>query len=181
MPVPVSPEAAAKENPLENLFRELRSGRGQRRSLLGANLGSAFEAVLANRVRSFLTVLGIIIGVAAVIGAITLAQGVGSYFSTAIAKLGSNTVLLSGSASLIQQRASSAGLRPSHPSLTPGDFQALSQQPHVLAISPVLSMRAQVVSSNQNWRTSIHWSGHRPANHSELADRTGPLVQFDSG
>jgi putative ABC transport system permease protein len=120
------------------------------------NLGNALEAVLANRVRSFLTLLGIVIGIAAVIGAITLAQGVGSYFSSAIAGLGSNTILIGGQAQLsTNARANASRPKQSHPSLTLGDLQALGKLPHVQAISPVLSENAQVVYGNQNWRTSI--------------------------
>jgi putative ABC transport system permease protein len=145
----------AVATPLENLFRELRTGKGQQRSLFGTNVGSAIESVVANRVRSFLTVLGIVIGIAAVIGAITLAQGVGSYFSSAIAGLGSNTILIGGSASSIQQRGQPTVAKQLHPSLTLSDFQALGKLPHVAASSPVLSLTTQVVYGNQNWRTSI--------------------------
>ena len=146
--------ASAPATPLESLFHELRSGKGQRRSLVGTNLGSALESVLANRVRSFLTLLGIVIGIAAVIGAITLAQGVGSYFSSAIAGLGSNTILVDGTA-LLSQRGPSTQAKANHPSLTLSDLQALGKLPHVQAISPVLSLNTAVVYGAQNWRTSI--------------------------
>lgn len=148
---PVSPVGASS---FESLFRELRTGKDRPRSLLVTNIENAVDAVVANRVRSFLTVLGIVIGIAAVIGAITLAQGVGSYFSGAIANLGSNTILVSGSASLVQQRASTA-VRRDHPSLTVSDYQALGKLPHVVAVSPLLGTNAQVVYGNQNWRTSV--------------------------
>ncbi len=160
-PVPVSPSAAAEVKPLESFFQELRSGKGQRRSQVATNLGSAAESVLANRVRSFLTVLGIVIGVAAVIGAITLANGVGGYFDNAIAGLGANTVLVSGSASLVQQRRNTVTntKKQSHPSLTLSDLQAMGRLPHVTAISPALSMNTQVVYGNQNVRTSVVGAG----------------------
>jgi putative ABC transport system permease protein len=153
---PVSAPAAASTGatPLESLFRELRSGKDRPRNQFGTNVGSALEAVLANRVRSFLTVLGIVIGIAAVIGAITLAQGVGSYFSGAIASLGSNTILVSGSPSLIQRRGTSTP-KQLHPSLTVSDYQALSKLPHVVAASPLLGKSVQVVYGNQNWRTTV--------------------------
>lgn len=153
-PVPVPPAPPAT-TPLESLLQEMRTGKDQRRSLIGANLGSAVESVLANRVRSFLTVLGIVIGIAAVIGAITLAQGVGAYFSSAIAGLGSNTVLVQGSPSAIQQRGAPSLTKQSHPSLTLSDLQLMSKLPHVVAISPKLSLSTQVVYGDQNWRTSI--------------------------
>ncbi|HEX7737297.1 MAG TPA: ABC transporter permease [Ktedonobacteraceae bacterium] len=157
-PAPTSPAVPAVysgETPLEGLFRELRSGKGARRNLAGTNLGNALESVVANRVRSFLTVLGIVIGVAAVIGAITLAQGVGLFFSNAIGGLGSNTILLSGYPSVLQQRGAPSPTKRTHPSLTPSDLQYLSRLPHVIAASPVLSTNMQVVYGNQNWRTGI--------------------------
>jgi putative ABC transport system permease protein len=157
-PVPASP-AQPEATPLESLLKEMRSGKGQRRGVIGANFGSALESVLANRVRSFLTVLGIVIGIAAVIGAITLAQGVGAYFSSAIAGLGSNTVLVLGSPSVIQQRGGPTPAKQTHPSLTLSDLQLMSRLPHVAAISPRLATNAQVVYGDQNWRTSIIGAG----------------------
>jgi putative ABC transport system permease protein len=154
MPIP-APSASPAATPLESLLQEMRMRNGYRRSLLGASFGSAVESVLANRVRSFLTILGIVIGIAAVIGAITLAQGVGAYFSSAIAGLGANTVLIEGSPSLIQQRGASSPVKQTHPSLTLSDLQLMSKMPHVVAISPHLTTNAQVVYGDQNWRTSI--------------------------
>src|SRR5215469_9981316 len=61
-------------------------GRGFKRSgLIGANFGSAVEALWANRMRSLLTALGIFIGVAAVISLLTLTQGVGAFLNNSIA------------------------------------------------------------------------------------------------
>jgi putative ABC transport system permease protein len=154
VPVPALPVSSAEATPLERFFQELRTGKNYQRSLVGANLGSALESVLGNRVRSFLTVLGIVIGIAAVIGAITLAQGVGSFFSSAIAGLGSNTVIIQGSAAGTQRNAPSL-TKQSHPSLTLSDLQFMSKLPHVVAVSPALSLNAQVVYNSQNWRTTI--------------------------
>lgn len=138
--------------PLARLLQEMRVGKGRQPSLVRANVSNAVESVLANRTRSFLTVLGIVIGIAAVIGAITLAQGVGAYFSGAIAGLGSNTVLVQGSPPRTLRGPSVKQL---HPSLTVSDFQSMGKLPHVAAISPNLSLNMQVVYGNQNWRTSI--------------------------
>ncbi|MEO7021751.1 MAG: ABC transporter permease [Ktedonobacteraceae bacterium] len=152
VPRPAPPALPAEETPLGRLLQEMRVGKGSQRSLAGANFGSAVESVLANRVRSFLTVLGIVIGIAAVIGAITLAQGVGAYFSGAIAGLGSNTVLVQGSPSRTVRGPS---IKQAHPSLTLSDLQSIGKLSHVTAISPKLSLNTQVVYGNQNWRTSI--------------------------
>ena len=77
--VPAIPEAKSPpaKSPALNALPQLR-GRGFRRgSMIGANFASALEALWANRMRSLLTTLGIFIGVAAVIAAFTLTQGVG--------------------------------------------------------------------------------------------------------
>ena len=155
----VGPAAASSEpvpvTPLGSLFNELRKDKGKRRILVGTNVGNAVSSVLANRVRSFLTVLGIVIGIAAVIGAITLAQGVGAYFTSSIAGLGSNTILISGSASLAPQRGPTKTIKQAHPSLTVSDLQELGKLQHVAAISPVLSQNTKVVYGSQNLQTSV--------------------------
>lgn len=155
-PTPAPPVSLVETTPLERLFQDLHTGKNYQRSLLGANIASALDSVMANRVRSFLTLLGIVIGIAAVVGAITLAQGVGAYFTTAIAGLGSNTVIIEGSPAS-NQRNSPSAVKQSHPSLTISDFQFMSTQPHVAAISPLLAQRnlQQVVYGNQNWKTVV--------------------------
>ncbi len=134
---------------LQSLLKELRV-RSTQTSFTGANASSAWEAIWSNRTRSFLTLLGIVIGVAAVIGALTLAQGVGGYFQELIAGQGANTVFFSGSPATTRVTR----LRQTHPSLTLRDLQVLTAIPHVVAISPVIRTSGQIVYGNQNWRTT---------------------------
>jgi putative ABC transport system permease protein len=120
--------------------------------MLSASFGSAMEALWANRLRSLLTALGIIIGIAAVIGALTLTQGVTALFNNTIASLGATTVyVLPGAAksSGVSQGASSVQ------TLTVKDAAVLSGLPHVAAASPVLTMSEQIVYGNQNWDTQV--------------------------
>jgi putative ABC transport system permease protein len=140
---------SAQGSSLESLLKELRV-RNNTRSFTGANLGSAWEAIRANRTRSFLTLLGIVIGVAAVIGALTLAQGVGGFFQQLISGQGSNTVFFSGSPATTRVTR----LRQTHPSLTLRDLQMLTAIPHIVAISPVIRTAGQIVYGNQNWHTT---------------------------
>lgn len=147
------PTLPAEETPLARLLQEMRADKKRRSHSNWANVGNAIESVLANRTRSLLTMLSIVIGIAAVIGAITLAEGVGAYFSNAIAALGSNTVLVQGTPARTLRGQSA--VKQAHPSLTVTDLQALGKLPHVTAISPKLSLTMQVVYGNQNWRTSI--------------------------
>src|SRR5438270_13858590 len=71
----IEPPGEAQETSLQSLLQELRTRGDDQGSLIGARLGSAVEAVWANRLRSLLPILGIVIGIAAVLGALTLAQG----------------------------------------------------------------------------------------------------------
>src|SRR4051794_33044503 len=93
--VPVVSAEPVPLTPLESVFYELQMRkfrRGQRRaSSLDASLGSALESLWANRLRSALTVLGILIGVAAVIGSLTLTQGVSSFLENRLLSQGANT------------------------------------------------------------------------------------------
>src|SRR5215469_16253182 len=62
---------------------------------LGTNVSLALEALGANRLRSLLTTLGIFIGVASVVTALTLTQGVSSSITTTISNLGTNLIIIS--------------------------------------------------------------------------------------
>src|SRR5215472_6326884 len=102
----------------------------KRSGLVGANFGSAVEALWANRMRSLLTALGIFIGVAAVIALLTLTQGVGAFLSNSISSVGTNTVFVrNGSANRRGARGAGGQVQ----SLTPGDANAIRQVTHVTA------------------------------------------------
>ena len=142
------PASMEQETSLSNLLRELRMRESNQTPLVGASMGSALEAIWANRTRSLLTMLGIVIGITAVIGALTLTRGVGTYIDNAILGQGANTIYIAPHNSpgpLSQQ------VRP----LTIHDLQSLSNLPHVAAISPVTGVGGQVTYGNQNWRTNI--------------------------
>src|SRR5579872_4130260 len=112
----------------------------------------AMDALLRNRARSLLTMLGVIIGVAAVI--VTVAIGAGARISVQnqINSLGSNMlVVLPGSVTQGGARSGSGGAS----TLTPDDGMAVAKLPGVAAVSPVVNVRSQVVSGGNNWQTSI--------------------------
>ncbi len=129
-------------------------GRGFKRgSMIGANFGSALEALWANRLRSLLTALGIFIGVAAVIAALTLTQGAGALINSRISGLGTNALtLLPGAASTRGAFGASGNVQ----TLTPADAIAIQKQvAHVSLMSPVVSTNKQVIYGNQNWSTRV--------------------------
>src|SRR5579875_1975900 len=102
-------------------------------------VGSALEALQSNRLRSFLTILGVIIGVSAVIAVVTLAQGVSQSVSSRFAGLGVNVITISpGTASTTGAREAIGSAQ----TLTLADAQAVGQLPHVLNMSPLLTTSA---------------------------------------
>ncbi len=112
----------------------------------------ALDALLRNRARSLLTMLGVIIGVAAVI--VTVAIGAGARISVQnqINSLGSNMiVVMPGS---VTQGGARSGLGGAS-TLTPDDGMAIAKLPGVAAVSPVVNVRSQVVAGGNNWQTSV--------------------------
>jgi len=112
----------------------------------------ALDALLRNRARSLLTMLGVIIGVAAVI--VTVAIGAGARISVQnqINSLGSNLiVVMPGSVTQSGARTGSGGAS----TLTPEDGMAIAKLPGVAAVSPVVNVRSQVVSGGNNWQTQV--------------------------
>jgi putative ABC transport system permease protein len=111
----------------------------------------ATDALLRNRSRSLLTMLGVIIGVAAVIVTIAIGAGARTSVSNQINSLGSNLlVVLPGSVSTAGARTGSGGAS----TLTADDGIALAKLPGVAAVSPVVTIRAQVVAGGNNWQTT---------------------------
>jgi putative ABC transport system permease protein len=143
---------AEPATPLETVFNQMRVSNRRPGRMLGASFGSATEALWANRLRSLLTALGIIIGIAAVIGALTLTQGVTALFNNTVASLGANTVyVLPGAAKSTGASQGASSVQ----TLTASDAQSLSGLPHVTSYTPVLTVTEQVVFGKQNWNTQI--------------------------
>jgi putative ABC transport system permease protein len=123
-----------------------------RRNGLGANVGSAIEALYANRLRSLLTALGVIVGVAAVIGAVTLTGGTSASINSRFSNLGTNTLTITSGAT---QTFGARGAAGSAQTLTVGDATAVAGLAHVSSASPIISVNGQLIYGDQNWSTSI--------------------------
>src|SRR6266700_5812580 len=119
---------------------------------IDAILGSALEVFQANRMRSFLTMLGVIIGVSAVIAVVSLTQGVNQSVSARFDSLGTNVITISPGAASTNGARSAAG---TEQTLTLSDAQAVAQVDHVVEMTPVLTTSGQVVYGSQNWNTSV--------------------------
>ena len=106
-----------------------------------------------NKIRSILTMLGIIIGVGAVITMVSLGQGAQRQVQEEIAAMGTNTLWVRAGSRRSYGVRSGSGTRNT---LTPAGFEAISREvPTVQAVSPSASTMAQVVFGNQNWNTRI--------------------------
>jgi len=127
--------------------RGTRRGRGFR---VGANLRGALEALWANRLRSLLTALGVIVGVAAVIGAVTLTAGTSALINQRVSGLGTNTLTIIPGTT---QTSGARGAAGTTQSLTEGDATAIAAVPHVANVSPVLGGSVQLVYGDTNWNT----------------------------
>jgi putative ABC transport system permease protein len=113
----------------------------------------SFRALRVNKMRSALTMLGIIIGVAAVIAMIAVGTAASSKISEFISSIGSNIlIVLPGSTSAGGVRMGAG----TQSTLTLSDADAVQREcSAVLRVAPVLSGVAQVVYGSQNWSTGI--------------------------
>jgi putative ABC transport system permease protein len=126
--------------------------------MTGALLGEGWAAMRANRLRTSLTMLGMVFGVGAVIMMLAIGQGAQLMVSESIASMGSNLfIVLSGS-------TTAGGLRQGAgtvPTLTLDDAQAISDLPEIAAVAPTFSNTAQLIYASSNWSTLV--SGTTPA------------------
>ena len=121
--------------------------------MIFAMLREAFAAMAANRMRAALTMLGMVIGVAAVILMLAIGRGVEDSVTKSIASMGSNLFLvLSGSAAQGGLRLGSGNA----PTLTFDDATSIAELPGVAASAPTLPGGAQVVYGSANWGTQVN-------------------------
>ena len=109
---------------------------------------------MINKMRSALTMLGIIIGVGAVIAMLAVGTGASERISQQIASIGSNLIII------LPGSTTSGGLRMgmgSQPTLTKDDADAILKEcSAVQDVAPVLNGAAQIVYGNQNWSTGVY-------------------------
>jgi putative ABC transport system permease protein len=119
--------------------------------MIASVLKIAMRALARNKARSALTMLGIVIGVAAVIAMVSLGQGAQQQVQQQIASMGTNMLIVSAGSQ------NSGGLRAgagTSTTLTPEDVQAiLRDDPAVRAASPSVGAAVTLVFGNQNWTT----------------------------
>ena len=115
----------------------------------------AIRALGRNKARSALTMLGIVIGVGAVIAMVSIGQGAQASVQEQIANVGTNLLFLrAGSQNVggVQTGTDDSGSR----SLKVEDIEAIRRElPSVAMASPSVNARVQIIAGNQNWRTSV--------------------------
>jgi putative ABC transport system permease protein len=113
----------------------------------------AFAALARTKTRSFLTVLGVIIGVGAVIAMVSIGEGAKQRVAAQFEAMGTSTLIVSGGSS---QAGGARGGAGSRLTITWEDLAAIRQLPEVGAAAPQLRGNAQIVSEQSNWQTQIN-------------------------
>ncbi len=120
--------------------------------MLKAMLGEAWLAMGANRLRTALTMLGMVIGVGAVVIMMAIGQGAQYAVQQTISTMGSNLfIVLSGSFTASGVRSGSAG----GPTLNVADGEAIAELEGVVNVAPTHQGRRQLVYGSQNWSANV--------------------------
>ena len=115
----------------------------------------AFRALVRNKMRAALTMLGIIIGVAAVIAMVSIGQGASASVQAQIESIGTNLLFVSAGAQNVGGVRSGTGDTGTN-TLTVDDLQAIKREvPSVSMVTPNVNARSQLVAGNMNWNTSV--------------------------
>src|SRR5882672_570460 len=115
----------------------------------------AFRALARNKMRAALTMLGIIIGVSAVIAMVSIGQGAQASVQAQIASFGTNLLFVSAGAQNVGGVRSGAGDTGTN-TLTIEDLDAIKREvPSVAMVTPAINARSQLVAGNMNWNTSV--------------------------
>ena len=115
----------------------------------------AFRALVRNKMRAALTMLGIIIGVAAVIAMVSIGQGASASVQAQIESIGTNLLFVSAGAQNVGGVRSGTGDSGTN-TLTVEDLDAIKREvPSVSMVTPAINARSQLVAGNSNWNTNV--------------------------
>ena len=133
----------------------------RRGALIGPSFTSALEALWVNRLRSLLTLLGVIVGVGAVIGAVSITQGTSAQISQNYAGLGTNvlTIFAGSGAALGAGSGAAAGAKGGASAqqlqFTTADVDALATLQHVTGVSPVSMLGGSVTHGDKSSQDQV--------------------------
>jgi putative ABC transport system permease protein len=115
----------------------------------------AFRALVRNKMRAALTMLGIIIGVAAVIAMVSIGQGASASVQAQIESIGTNLLFVSAGSQNVGGVRGGIGDNGTN-TLTVEDLEAIKREvPSVSMVTPAINARSQLVAGNMNWNTSV--------------------------
>ncbi len=126
------------------------------RAVLKDHLRESLRAVFSHRLRSFLSMLGILIGVGAVIAMLALGAGAKQSIERDLARLGSNLLMVRPGSRTLRGVRMEAG---SVTRFTLPDAEAMAKLPDIRRVSPSVSGRGQLVWGNRNWNTRLSGVG----------------------
>jgi len=116
----------------------------------------AIHALGKNKIQTALTMLGIVIGVSAVIAMVSLGQGAQKLVQDQVAGMGTNVLQIQGGNGNFAGGARQGADQGQ--SLTEGDVEAIKQLPTVRLVTPIAQAQGQFVFGNQNWQTRVEGS-----------------------
>jgi putative ABC transport system permease protein len=112
----------------------------------------AIKALLRNKTRASLTMLGIIIGIASVIAMVSIGQSSTQGINSEISSMGSNMIVVMPAEQQIGGISAGPG---SLQSLTAEDAEVLRKSPYISAVSPTVTAAGQLVNGSNNWRGAV--------------------------
>ena len=134
-------------------------------------------SLIAHRLRSFLTSLGIAVGVAAVVLLTSIGEGVHHFMLSEFTQFGTNLVGINpGKATTA---GTSMGAFGTERPLTIGDSEALKRLPYARAVVPLVQGNAEVEAGNRRRRTTIYGVGHQMPEAFSLAVKSGRFLPDD--
>jgi putative ABC transport system permease protein len=150
--------------------------------MLWETIRLALRTIRRNVLRSFLTVLGVVIGVAAVIAMVTVGQGSSDSVTADIESLGSNVLMVRPG-----KQPMGPGMQDTAPAFALRDALLLAELPGVQAVAPIANASATVVYGNENLSTRIvgtsngyltvsNWTVSRGRPFTEAEERAGAGV-----
>lgn len=155
---------------LDNILSEKSSG--LKRAELADHLRQAVWSIASHKMRSALSMLGILIGVAAVIAMLALGQGAKESIRQTLASLGSNLLTVRAGSHKLHGVALEAG---AVTRFTFQDVDAIAKLQAVKKVSPTVMGRAQVVYMNNNWSTQVQGTG---VNYAEMRAAMPSMGRF---
>ena len=126
------------------------------RAKFGGQIRQAIKSIASHKMRSFLSMLGILIGTAAVIAMLALGRGAEESLAQQMASMGTNLLMLQAGPGMVRTAAENKDL---FTFFTMEDAEAIRHLREVKGVSENISRRGQVVFKNKNWNTQVQGEG----------------------